>query len=89
MKIISTHKFTPNNEQNHSTQSKPTSNNHYDQAVTRFMETSVYDDDPNPQLTEKIFIKSEYIFHLDSTLKNFDHIIDHALKNAQAYEPIT
>ena len=52
------------------------------------MQDSLYDDDPNinSQLTEKIFVKPEYIFHLDSTNKKFDHIIDHALTNIEAYE---
>ena len=45
--------------------------NHYDFNVTRYMEDSPYEDDPNinPQLTEKIFINLDYIFHLDSTKK--------------------
>ena len=45
--------------------------NHYDFNVTRYMEDSPYDDDPNinPQLTEKFFINLDYIFHLDSTKK--------------------
>ena len=53
------------------------SNNHYNHAVTRYIEDSPYDDDPhiNPQLTENFFI-----FYLDSTNKKLDHIIDHALK---------
>ena len=56
--------------------------NHYDHAVTRYMKNSPYDDDPNsnPHLTEKFFMKSEYIFHLDSNNKKLDHIIDHAQK---------
>ena len=53
------------------------------------MEDSPKDGDPNinPELTEKNFIKSEYIFHLDNTNKKFDHIIDHAVKNTKAYKP--
>ena len=41
------------------------------------MEYFPYDNDPNinPQQTEKIFIKSEYIFHLDSKKIKFDHIL--------------
>ena len=63
--------------------------NHYDHTVTRYMENSPYDDDPNinPQLTEKFFIKSVYFFHLDSTIKKIYRIIDHALTNTEACEP--
>ena len=39
----------------------------------------------SPQLTE-IFLKSEYVFHIDSTNKNFDIIIATALTNTKAYE---
>ena len=44
------------------------------------MEDCPYDNDSNinPQLTEKLFMKLEYLFHLDSTNEKFDHIIDHA-----------
>ena len=34
-----------------------------------------------------IFNKSEYIFNLDSTNKNYDHIIDNAIMNTKAYKP--
>ena len=42
---------------------------HYDHAVTRYLEDSSHDDDPNvnPHLTEKLFIKSKQTFDQDST----------------------
>ena len=51
------------------------------------MEDSTYDDDPNsnPQLTKIIIMKSVYRLNLDTTNKKINHIIDHALKNTEAY----
>ena len=51
---------------------KRVSFNHYDHTVTRDKEDSPYSDNSNinPQLIEKLFLKSEYIFLLNSTLKN-------------------
>ena len=48
-----------------------------------------HEDDTNTilQLTEKIVIKSEHIFHLDNTNKKFDKIIACALTITKAYEP--
>ena len=48
-----------------------------------------HEDNPNtnPQLTEKLVTKSEYIFHLDNTNKKFDKIIACALTITKAYEP--
>ena len=45
--------------------------NHYDHPVNRYMEDSPEGNelDIKPQLTEKFFFKSEYIFCLDSTNK--------------------
>ena len=39
-----------------------------------------YDPNTNPQLTEKLFIRSEYVFHMESTNKKIDKIITTALK---------
>ena len=45
------------------------------------MENSTHDTDTNinAQLTDKLFIKSDYSFQLDSTKNKFDHIVDDAL----------
>ena len=52
--------------------------NHYDHAVTSYIEDTPHEDNPitNPQLTEKFFIRSKYIFHLDSTDTKFDTSTD-------------
>ena len=62
--------------------------NHYDHTVTTYMENSPFDKNPNinPQLTGKLFIGSDYIFHPDSTNKKFDLINDHPLTNTKSYE---
>ena len=46
------------------------------------MEDSTYDTDPtkNFQLFKNFFIKTDYIFDLDSTNKKFHHLIDHAFE---------
>ena len=43
--------------------------NHYDHTIIRYTEDSPYDTDPavNSQLTENNSMKTEYIFHVDST----------------------
>ena len=53
------------------------------------MEDSPYytDTSTGARITENFFIKSEYIFLIDSTNKNCDHIMDHEPTNAKAYEP--
>ena len=53
------------------------------------MKDSPYDDDPNlnPKLTEKVFIKSDYLFLLDITNKKFDQIVDPHTKTLEPYEP--
>ena len=50
--------------------------NHYDHTVTRYMEDSPYDNDPNynPQLNEKFFSNSVYFFHLNSPKINSNTI---------------
>ena len=52
------------------------------------MEDTVLEEDQNsnPQLTEKIFIKSEYVFVIDSMIEKNDNIISTALKNIKTYE---
>ena len=46
------------------------------------------DDDQfaNPQLTEKVFIKTSYLFRLSILDKKHDHIFSEALSDIQAYE---
>ena len=41
---------------------------------------------PNPQLTEKIFIKTSYVFTLNIFDRKHDHIISESLVDIQAYE---
>ena len=50
------------------------------------MEDTSNEEDPNvnPQLTEKLLVKSEYAFHIDSAKKKFDNVIATALKNTKA-----
>ena len=43
------------------------------------------DEDTNPQLTEKLFIKSEYIFVPDIMNKKDDNIISTALTDTKTY----
>ena len=40
----------------------------------------------NPQITEKIFIKTSYVFTLNIFDKKHDHIISEALSDIKAYE---
>ena len=56
--------------------------NHDVHAITRYMEDTAIEDEPNTstQLTEFFFIKSEYVFNIDCTNKKFDNIIAIALK---------
>ena len=58
---------------------------HYDLTVICYMAYSPFDTERavNSQLTEKFFFKTDYIFDLDNTYKNFDHIIDHAVQNTK------
>ena len=52
------------------------------------MEDYTNEDDPNtnPQVTKNFFIRTEYVFHLNSTNKKFDKFIAIALTNTKAYE---
>ena len=52
------------------------------------MEDTPDEEHPNtkPQLANKFFIQSEYVFHIDSTNKKLDNIKATALKNTKAYE---
>ena len=49
---------------------------HYDHSITRANEDTFLDDgiNTNPQLTEKFFIKSRYVFTLNSMIKKFDQV---------------
>ena len=60
----------------------------YDHNITRPNQDQFLDEDKfvNPQLTEKIFIQTPYIFTLSSPDKIHDHIISEALIDIQAYE---
>ena len=61
----------------------------YDHDIIRPNEDHFLDDDKfaNPQLTEKFFIRTPYVFTLNSLDKKHNHIISEALDNIQAYEP--
>ena len=54
--------------------------------VIRYKEDSLYNTFPavNSQLTEKLFIETDYIFDLDSLYEEFDHCFDHAVQNTKA-----
>ena len=61
---------------------------YYDHNIIRYNQDQFFDDDKfaNPQITEKFFIKSSYIFTLNILHKKHDHIISEALSDNQAYE---
>ena len=61
---------------------------YYDHKIIRSNQNQFLDDDKfaNPQITEKFFIKSSYIFTLNILDKKHDHIISEALSDIQAYE---
>ena len=61
---------------------------YYDHNIIRANQDQFLDDDrfANPQITEKIFIKTPYVFTLNIFDRNFDHIISEALTDTQAYE---
>ena len=61
---------------------------YYDQNIIRANQDQFLDDDrfTNPQLTEKFFIKTPYLFTLSILDKKHDHIISEALSDIQAYE---
>ena len=60
----------------------------YDHNIIRANQDQFLDDDrfANPQITEKFFIKTPYIFTLNIFDRKFDHIISEALTDTQAYE---
>ena len=61
---------------------------YYDHNIIRANQDQFLDDDrfANPQITEKFFIKTPYVFKLNIFDRKFDHIISEALTNTQAYE---
>ena len=61
---------------------------YYDHNIIRANQGQFLDDDrfANPQITEKFFIKTPYIFTLNIFDRKFDHIISEALTDTQAYE---
>ena len=61
---------------------------YYDHNIIRANQDQFLDDDrfANPQITEKFFIKTPYIFTLNIFDRKFDHIISEALTSTQAYE---
>ena len=62
---------------------------YYDHNIIRSNQDQFLDDDKfaNPQITEKFFIKSSYIFTLNILDKKHDHIISEALSDIKRYEP--
>ena len=61
---------------------------YYDHNIIRTNQDQFLDDDrfANPQITEKFFIKTPYVFTLNIFDRKFDHIISEALTDTQAYE---
>ena len=61
---------------------------YYDHNIIRANQDQFLDEDrfANPQITEKFFIKTPYIFTLNIFDRKFDHIISEALTSTQAYE---
>ena len=61
---------------------------YYDHNIIRANQDQFLDDDrfANPQITEKFFIKTPYVFTLNIFDRKFDHIISEALTSTQAYE---
>ena len=61
---------------------------YYDHNIIRTNQDQFLDDDrfANPQLTEKFFIKTPYVFTLNIFDRKYDHIISEALTAMQAYE---
>ena len=61
---------------------------YYDHNIIRPKQNQFLDEDrfENPQLTEKFFIKTSYLFTLNIFDKKHDHIISEALVDIQAYE---
>ena len=61
---------------------------YYDHNIIRVNQDQFLDDDrfANPQLTEKFFIKTSYVFTLNIFDRKYDHIISEAQNDIQAYE---
>ena len=61
---------------------------YYDHNIIRTNQDQFLDGDrfANPQLTEKFFIKTSYVFKLNIFDRKYDHIISEALTDIQAYE---
>ena len=61
---------------------------HYDHNIKRPNEDIFLNEDKfaNPQLTEKFFIETPYVFTLSTLDKKYDHIISTALRDIQAYD---
>ena len=61
---------------------------YYDHNIIRANQDQFLDDDrfANPQITEKFFIKTQYVFTLNIFDRKFDHIISEALTHTQAHE---
>ena len=61
---------------------------YYDHNIIRSNQDLFLDDDrfANPQITEKFFIKTPYVFTLNIFDRKFDHVISEALTDMQAYE---
>ena len=59
-----------------------------DHNIIRANQDQFLDDDrfANPQITEKFFIKTPYVFTLNIFDRKFDHVISEALTDMQAYE---
>ena len=64
---------------------------YYDHNIIRTNQDRFLDEDrfANPQLTEKFFIKTSYVFTLNIFDRKYDHIISEALNDVQAYESFT
>ena len=61
---------------------------YYDHYIIRPNQDQFLDEDcfANPQLTEKLFIKTSYVFPLNIFDRKNDHIISESLADIQAYE---
>ena len=61
---------------------------YYDHNIIRTNQDQFLNDDrfANPQITEKFFIKTPYVFTLNIFDRKYDHIISEALTDMQAYE---
>ena len=61
---------------------------YYDHNIISSNQDQFLDDDQfaKPQLTEKFFIKTPYLFTLNILDKKHDHIISEALSDIQEYE---